>query len=186
MPSLSRTCRIAACVAGLLLAACGDSPDGDAQRNANATKPKRTPAGELPAEMVSAVSAGRNSTVISVHFALGSTPVVNQPLPVEIAVVPHEVFTLVRAHFEGHQELALATGNVLEPKSDPAPEKPIKHQLVLLPVKEGLFMVTAIVETEGADGTVTRVFSIPVIVAPPASAAPAVPATAAPAKADGG
>jgi hypothetical protein len=37
-------------------------------------------------------------------------------------------------------------------------------------------MVTATVETEGADGTVSRVFSIPVIVEPPPGAAAPAPA----------
>jgi hypothetical protein len=41
-------------------------------------------------------------------------------------------------------------------------------------------MVTAVVETEGEDGTVTRVFSIPVIVSPPAAAPSAGPAISTP------
>jgi hypothetical protein len=38
-------------------------------------------------------------------------------------------------------------------------------------------MVTAIIETDGGDGTVTRVFSIPVIVNPTDTAAPPIPAS---------
>ena len=64
-------------------------------------------------------------------------------------------------------------------------EKPLTHQLVLLPAKEGMFMVTATVETEGEEGNVSRIFSIPVIVAaagsrrdgPPPATAPAPAAT---------
>jgi hypothetical protein len=44
---------------------------------------------------------------------------------------------------------------------------------VLLPTKEGVFMVTSVVETDGADGNITRIFSIPVIVAADATPAPA-------------
>jgi hypothetical protein len=55
---------------------------------------------------------------------------------------------------------------------------------VLLAAREGVFMVTVVVETEGADGTVTRIFSIPVIVAPSAAAG-AAPASAPPATSDG-
>ena len=105
------------------------------------------------------------------HFVLRSSPTVSQALPVDIAIVPHQAFTAVRAHFDSRDGLVVATGNELATKTDPKPEKPIEHQLVLMPGKDGVFMVSAVVETEGLDGTVSRVFSIPVIVAPPAPAA---------------
>jgi hypothetical protein len=50
----------------------------------------------------------------------------------------------------------------------------LKHKLVLQPTQEGVFLVTAAVDTEGADGVVTRIYSIPVIVHP--AGAPAKPA----------
>jgi hypothetical protein len=46
----------------------------------------------------------------------------------------------------------------------------LKHELTLLPDKEGMFMVTTIIDTEGEEGSVTRVFSIPVIVGPAGAA----------------
>jgi hypothetical protein len=51
-------------------------------------------------------------------------------------------------------------------------EKPLSHQLVLLPGQEGMFMVTASVETASEEGNITRIYSIPVIVAAAASPAP--------------
>jgi hypothetical protein len=47
---------------------------------------------------------------------------------------------------------------------------------VLLPKREGMFMVTSTVETDSAEGNITRIFSIPVIVAAAPADAPAAPA----------
>jgi hypothetical protein len=44
---------------------------------------------------------------------------------------------------------------------------------VLMPQKAGVYMVTANLETLGTEGMVSRIFSIPVIVAPAAAPAPA-------------
>ena len=56
---------------------------------------------------------------------------------------------------------------------NPESETALSHELVLLPAREGIFVVTSSVETESEDGNVTRIFSIPVIVSPAAGAAPA-------------
>ena len=99
------------------------------------------------------------------HFALRAPPVVNKALPVDVAIVPHRKFSSLIVHFESQDGLATTAGEVFGPKADIESETPLSHQLVLLPTREGMFMVTASVETEGADGNITRIFSIPVIVA---------------------
>jgi hypothetical protein len=162
-----------ACIAALWLCACDDAPTDSTSQPGTSQKSGKTSEIALPPEFVSAVSAGGNSSVISVHFALRNVPTASEALPVDIAIVPHQMFTAVRAHFDSRDGLAVATGTELATKSDPKPEKPIEHKLVLMPGRDGVFMVSAIVETEGADGTISRVFSIPVIVAPQAAPAPA-------------
>jgi hypothetical protein len=42
-----------------------------------------------------------------------------------------------------------------------------------MPARDGVYMITVNVDTEGKEGIVSRIFSIPVIVAP--AAAPAAP-----------
>jgi len=162
-----------------LLTACDESPS---EQNAAATattpglaKPKQP---GLPENMVAAVSAGRTATAVGVHFALGNTPTVNQALPVDIAIVPHRTFAKLSAHFESREGLVLTVGGDFGPAMNPGTEKPVSHQLVLLPKSEGLFMVSVVIETEGDDGSVTRVFSIPVMVAAASEPAPAPAATA--------
>ena len=57
-------------------------------------------------------------------------------------------------------------GEDFGPVNDVPPEKPLSHQLMLLPAKEGMFMVTAMVDTLSDEGNVIRIFSIPVVVGP--------------------
>jgi hypothetical protein len=169
-----------------VLAGCDDAPTEQPAAGPAAAK---TPAGpklaNLPPDMVAAVSAGKTSTSIGVHFALRGSPTVGMALPVDIAIVPHRKFLTVRAQFEAHGGLNLTAGDVFAPKNDAAAESVLEHDLVLLPEKDGLFMVTAVVDTEGDEGSVTRVFSIPVIVAPASGAAAQPPPPAAPAPASG-
>jgi hypothetical protein len=175
----SRTRWVVACAAGMLVAGCNDSPSGDTSAVPKVPSNASKPGAQLPADMVAAVSSMRNANVVSVHFVLNGAPTVLKPLPVDIAIVPHAPVLSLNARFEARDGLALATGDVLERRTDPRPEAIIKHQLVLLPSKEGVFMVTAIVETETTEGAVSRVFSIPVIVAAreAAAGAAAPPAT---------
>jgi hypothetical protein len=169
-----------------MLAACDDAPStpqtAQPAAGANVATPKLA---HLSTEMVAAVSAGKTATALGVHFALGAVPTVGKALPVKIAIVPHRDFGSLRAHFETHDGLELTSGENFGPVTSADSEAALQHDLVLLPGKEGVFMVTISVDTDGEDGNFTRVFTIPVIVgtaqaeasAPaPASARPPQPA----------
>jgi hypothetical protein len=150
-----------------VLAACDDAPPEQQERapaaNKNAPPPK---VANLAKDMVAAVSASKAASVISLHFALRAQPTVNTPLPVEVAIVPHRKFASIRVHFENQDGLTATAGENLGPVTDAETETALLHQLVLLPSKAGMFMVTSSVEIESEDGSVTRTFSIPIIVAP--------------------
>jgi len=149
------------------LAGCGDpTPERAAPPSGAATPAKKPKVEALPSEMVAAVAAGRHSNAISIHFALASPPTVATPLPVKIAIVPHAAFATVRVHFESHDGLTMPMGEDFGPVNDVTPEKPLSHELMLLPAREGMFMVTASVDTLGDEGNVVRIFSIPVVVGP--------------------
>lgn len=172
---------ILACVC--VLAACDDAPS-EPQAGAPAVK-KNEPASKsalLAPDMVAAVSAGKTASVISLHFALRAPPTVNMPLPVEVAIVPHRDFSSMIVHFDSQDGLATSAGDTFGPNTDIRIEKPLMHQLVLFPTREGMFMLTSSVETEGAEGNVTRIFSIPVIVTAAAAPAPAATPPGEPAK----
>jgi len=178
MTSLRAAFAVLACAC--MLAACDDAPAEKPQGSSAADK-KPTPSktADVASDMVAAVSAGKVASAIGVHFALRATPVANMPLPVDVAIVPHRKFSLVRVSFETHDGLSTTSGDEFGPANNVDGETALLHKLLLLPSKEGMFMVTATVETDGDDGNVTRVFYIPVIVAAVAPTPADAPAAAA-------
>ena len=192
MPTSSnkRTSAWAALACCALLAACDDAPEAQGSSSGPAIPRQASKVAGLAPDMVSAVSSGKSATVVSVHFALRAAPTIGKPLPVDIAVVPHVDFRTLRVVFEARDGVKLQGDTSIGPVNDAAAEKAITHHLELMPESEGVYMVTASVDTEGGEGSITRVFSIPVIVAPQAAPAesaanpgsgPAQPATAPPA-----
>jgi len=181
-----RAMYLAAVSAVVLLAGCGDPPPEKAATSATAA-PK--PAGPKPAtagaQMVAAVAAGKSVTAVGVYFALGNTPKVATALPVEISVISHQDFTTLRAHFESQDGLTMVSGEDLATQANVKAESTIQHQLVLMPAQDGVYVITVNVDTEGKEGIVSRIFSIPVIVAPAAAPNPAPAATAPPANSAG-
>lgn len=173
---------LAAMVCACVLSACDDTPEKT--EGAAPVAPTQAPAtktANLGKDMVAAVSSGKNSNVISVHFALRASPTVNSALPVDVAIVPHREVSSIIVHFDSQDGLAVSTGNSFGPKTDLDSEVPVTHQLVLLPTREGMFMVTCSVDTESAEGNVVRIFSIPVIVTAASAATPAAAPAPAPA-----
>jgi hypothetical protein len=179
----------AAVSAGVLLAGCGDPPPEESARPGAGAKPAVAPkAAAGNAQMVAAVSAGKAAAAVSVHFSLGTTPRVGTALPLDIAVITHEEFTSLRVHFESQDGLTLVSGEDLPPRLEVKAETTLPHQLILMPAQDGVYMVTVIVDTEGKEGLMSRIFFIPVIVAPaaaPAGPNPAPPAATPPADSAG-
>jgi hypothetical protein len=175
-----RALPLAVLVSCALLAACEEAPPDEGAQAAAQSKPKAAKEAALEERMVAAVASGKSAASIGLHFALTKAPTVNEGLPVDIALVPHQDFTSVAVHFFSQDGLTLVSGDTLGPVSEVDPGKPIRHQVVLMPARDGVYMVNASVETIGSDGTVSRIFSIPVVVAPPTAApepvAPAPPA----------
>lgn len=168
-----------------LVGACDDAPTTTRKTDSGATStPAALRADEVPADMVAAVPAGKTASGINVHFALRATPQVGRALPVDVAIVPRERFQSLRARFEPQAGLTVSSGNTLAPIPEVAADKPVSHHVELHPERDGLFMLTATVETEDSAGATTRVFYIPVMVNPPdggAAAATSEPATSPPA-----
>ena len=167
----------------LLLAACGrDAPEKSVDGKAKGAAAAAPRAASFTDNMVAAVSAGKSATVVGVYFTLGAAPTVGTALPIDIAILPHLDFSSLRARFDSPGAgLTLVSGDNLAPFADLKAEKAIEYKLVFMPQKPGVFMVTANVETVGSEGTVSRIFSIPVIVAPAGGSEPAPetpPATA--------
>jgi hypothetical protein len=154
-----------ALLAGAFVCACDDAPPAAPNpADSTASRSRTEPDTPLPPHMVAAVSASKSSLIIGVHFALGAQPVVGKPLPVDIAVLPHQPFTAVSAQFDGPEGLAVTGGKVMPAQPAMEPGKVLTHKLTLEPSREGVFMVTAAVDTDSENGMITRIYSIPVIV----------------------
>jgi hypothetical protein len=172
---------LSAVFACALLGSCGDAPTPQAQKAAPDASPAKPKTAALASDMVAAVSAGKGTPAVSVHFALGATPAVGMALPVKIAIVPRRPFSTLQAHFEAQDGLVMSEGEDFPPQQTVEPEKVLDHQLMLQPTREGVLMVTVAVETESDEGSVTRIYSIPLIVhgaKPPADSVKAPPAPA--------
>ena len=167
----------------LSFAACGDSApetSSGAKAAPGAAGPAKAKA-KVDDDMVAAVPAGRSSTAVGVYFTLGNAPAIDTALPVDVAIIPHEDFNSVQARFNTQGDgLTLVSGDLLQPVANVKAESTLDHKVVLMPRKEGVYMVTVNLETESNTGSVSRIFSIPVIVGPPGGAPPEAPAATPP------
>jgi hypothetical protein len=158
--------------AGLLLgvAGCG-SGDKPSTSTAN-PKAHRTPkvaASSRPgednlADMVAAVSAGKAGPPVELKFSLSTRPEVGQVMDVLLAVVPRTpVPDSVSASFQVVDGLEIVEGSQLERVDKLVDGTPIRHVVKILPKRDGIFTLTAVVSFVVENQDWTRTFSIPVI-----------------------
>jgi hypothetical protein len=173
----SRAVVLVALVCVLALVGCDNASETPAEgQTASGAKPSQSApkVAQLSGDLVAAVSGGKSADWIGVHFALGTVPTVGKPLPVKIAIVPHQPFSSISAHFEPRDGLQMTAGENFGPVNDAKPETPLDHALMVVPTEEGVFMITVSVDSQGEDGNFTRIYTIPVIVGMnSAAAAPA-------------
>jgi hypothetical protein len=159
-------CLIVAC-STLGLGACGAQlPSAGTARAAAKAVPAR-PREQPPnpdAEMVNAVPAGKPAGGYNLKFSLKERPTAGQPLEIEIAVTPAAATERIQVVFRGNDGLELRSGGSMPPVEKPDSSVPLHHTLIVVPKSEGIFSVSAVVLSESADGSVSRAYSIPVIV----------------------
>lgn len=156
----------------LALSGCGGSSSESTQAVAQTKKkPSLHSQQELgtsarPAsDMVEAVSAGKAGPPVEVKFDLRDLPQPGQPLDVDIAVVPDSPsISRVYAKFQGGEDLSVVEGGELAQIEKPAAGSVIRHMVRVVPKQDGIFALSATVSVDLADDSLTRTFSIPVIV----------------------
>ena len=159
-------------VAALLLAlhGCGSSKDstdaGNAKKSASAGKKHvLDPANRPPEDMVAAVSAGKGGPPVGLKFELRSPPQPGQMLDMDFAVLPDaQSIERINAKFQGSDGLELVDGGDLAAVEKPAQGSVIRHVVRVLPKQDGIYTVTAAVSVDLASDSITRTFTIPVIV----------------------
>ena len=175
-------CSAAALGAVAILGACssGETPGAaaSAARPSQAAQRKSLPSNVLSPDMVSAVSAGgTGAPAVQVKFELRQRPGVAQPVDIDLAIVPASgALDRVSGKVEVGDGLELVAGGEIPPTERPVEGVPILHSIKVLPKKDGIFTVSAVLGVDAAGESSTQTFSIPVIVGAGLPEQPAKPA----------
>ena len=156
---------IAAALA-LAVSGCGSSGESGTGAAPATTGPPgaKAPGRAQSDNMVAAVSATKGGAPVEVKFELRERPQVGQPVDIDIAVLPVSP-NLERVHaiFQAGDGLDLVSGGETALIEKPADGVPIRHTLRILPKRDGIFVVSAVVSVDTASESLSRTFSIPLI-----------------------
>ena len=175
-------CSAAALGAVAILGACssGETPGAaaSAARPSQAAQRKSLPSNVLSPDMVSAVSSGgTGAPAVQVKFELRQRPGVAQPVDIDLAIVPASgALDRVSGKVEVGDGLELVAGGEIPPTERPVEGVPILHSIKVLPKKDGIFTVSAVLGVDAAGESSSQTFSIPVIVGAGLPEQPAKPA----------
>jgi hypothetical protein len=158
-----------ALAAAVMLLGCGsgDTPGiaGGAAKPAAAAR--KAQAGDVVSpSMVSAVGGARTGpTSLQVKFELRERPDVAQPLDIDVVIMPGSSnLDRLYGRVEVADGLQLAEGAQIAPIDRPVEGTPIRHSIKVLPTRDGIFTVNAVVSVDSAGQSWSQTFSIPVIV----------------------
>src|ERR1700722_12933046 len=130
----------------------------------HAAKAPQDPAALALANMVSAVgSTGKPYGDIELKFDLRARPVVGEPVDIDLALIQTQDLDRVSATFQAVDGLEVTKGGRSPEFSRPPAGVPISHTVTVIPQRDGVFYVSAVVLVDLASETVTRNFSIPLI-----------------------
>jgi hypothetical protein len=150
------------------LAGCGSSSDSASQADVKNKKAHShvaiDPSKRSPEDMVAGVTSAKSGPPVELRFDLRGAPQAGQPLDVDIALIPDVATNRVFAKFQAGQGLELVEGGELAAVDKPAAGTPIRHVVRVLPKEDGIYTVSATVTVDLPDDSLTRTYSIPVIV----------------------
>jgi hypothetical protein len=161
----SAVCMLAA-LGLIVMVGCERGEDGErsagqkrAERKADTAEPKDDPL----ADMVSAVTSAKQSAPVELKFLIKRRPEVGKPIDVQIAVLPVSVLTRIAANFQAGPGLELRSGGAMPAIEKPAAGVPLAHRLIVIPQRDGIFFISAVVQADSVEQSLTRTFSIPII-----------------------
>jgi hypothetical protein len=152
------------------LAGCGSS-SSDTATTAH-TKKKGThsqqpldPTNRSPADMVAAVSGGKGGPPVDLKFEVREAPEAGQVVDVDIAVIADAPsIERIYGKFQAGNGLELVEGSDLPQIDKPAPGSVIRHVVQILPRQDGIYTINATISVDLASDSISRGYSIPVIV----------------------
>jgi len=163
---------LAVAAAGAVLAAACSSddqkPHGSAGSAAKSHKSKSGEASGKPGEqslgdMVAAVSAAKGPPV-ELKFSLPVRPEVGQVTEIDVALIPSQPLPdSVSISFQVVDGLEIVEGAQMERIEKLTAGAPIRHVVKVLPKRDGIFAITAVVAFTASNVESNRTFAIPVI-----------------------
>ena len=144
------------------LHACGGSGNGPA----TAVTTVRVYAGGGGDDMVEAVGSNRDAAVLGLKFALGGRPAAGQPLTVTVRFTPHADLAHILARLHVDNEIELRNGAELPMLDHPVRDVAVDESFVVTPRHAGVYTLSVTVTSDGDAASVSRTFSIPLIVGP--------------------
>ena len=149
----------------ILLGGCTDTPDANGRKSAPAAAAAVVAVtAAANKNLVSAVTTGKPGAPIAMKFEVMRRPKVGEPLEIAVEVTPQAAgITALQVVFQGGDGLQLRSGGELSTTAVPAAGEPLLHTVVVTPVREGIFYLSAVAVAEGA-GSQARTFAIPLVV----------------------
>jgi hypothetical protein len=172
MKTSTRISRVGWTVAAALLLGlngCGSSSSapGDAAHSGTkkATHRVTDPSSRPPEDMVAAVSPGKGGPPVGLRFEVRSSPEAGQPVDVDLAILPDAAaIDHINGQIQGGENVSVVEGGEIPAIEKPAQGSVIRHVVRLLPKQDGIFIVTAAVNVDLGNDSITRTFTIPLIV----------------------
>jgi len=134
-----------------------------------AAAPRKAPPGDVVSpNMVSAVGGARTGPAsVQVKFELRQRPDVGQSLDIDLVILPgSSSLDRLYGRVEVADGLQLTEGAQIAPTDRPVEGAPIHHSIRVLPARDGIFTVNAVVSVDSAGQSSSQTFSIPIIVGP--------------------
>jgi hypothetical protein len=117
-----------------------------------------------PSDMVAAVADTKGGSArVSVRFDLRHRPQVAQPLDLDLVILPSAGLDRVSGKVEAGDGLELVSGADIPPADRPAEDVPISHSIRVVPRREGVLTLSAIVSSESGGVPSSQTFSVPLI-----------------------
>jgi hypothetical protein len=152
-----------------LLAACGSDPEPGNAATAAATpapapaKPA-APAKEDPtAQMARAVGNGKPGAAVDIKYEFSARPELGKPVELQVALIPGAGVDAMDVTFTGMDGITLA-GALTASFGTVKAGEPYKHNLSVLPDRNGVFYITVSVNTQLGGAQLGKTFSIPFVV----------------------
>jgi hypothetical protein len=154
-----------------LLDGCSHSANNAAgsasvSRAASASKQARDAKGADP-DMVSAVNlTGSSTNLVSMQFKLAARPHLTTPLQVTLQLMPAADTQIERLQLsvQPGEGLLLQSDRTAE-FTDVRPNTPVQQQVTVVPQQNGLLSLSATILVDADGQSLTRTYSIPLIVA---------------------